>query len=239
MRRWKGRRAGVLAAVCGALVLAGLAGYSCTRTPPREPPLPDLAGANRVYVCEGEKAADAVRSIGLTATTSAHGCESPGKADWGPLAGKEIIILPDNDSPGGKYADAVAALLAALPWPWRAGRWLAVRGLADVGDLAYRAVARNRQAISLRLGLAACGTGLAPTGPRVPAEGATPPRPRSVIGPGLLLAVMLIHAYNANLADRFTRGPLPEPPRLQAAVQLALFDQEWDELPMPAGPATR
>ncbi|MEX2175365.1 MAG: DUF3987 domain-containing protein [Pirellulaceae bacterium] len=76
--------------------------------------LPDLAGANRVYVCEGEKAADAVRSIGLTATTSAHGCESPGKADWRPLAGKEIIVLPDNDSPGGKYADAVAALLAKL-----------------------------------------------------------------------------------------------------------------------------
>jgi hypothetical protein len=50
---------------------------------------------------------------------------------------------------------------------------------------------------------------------------------------------MLIHAYNANLADRVTRGPLPEPPRLQAAVQLALFDQEWDELPMAAGPATK
>ncbi len=76
--------------------------------------LPGLAGAKRVYVCEGEKAADAVRSFGLTATTSAHGCESPGKADWRPLAGKEIINLPDNDAPGSKYTNAVAALQAKL-----------------------------------------------------------------------------------------------------------------------------
>ena len=76
--------------------------------------LPDLADANRVYVCEGEKAADALRSIGMVATTSAHGCSSPGKADWRPLAGKEIIILPDNDSAGRKYADAVAGILAKL-----------------------------------------------------------------------------------------------------------------------------
>lgn len=76
--------------------------------------LPDLADAKRVYVCEGEKTADAVRALGLTATTSPHGCESPGKADWGPLADKEIIILPDNDPPGRKYADTVAELLVKL-----------------------------------------------------------------------------------------------------------------------------
>ncbi len=38
--------------------------------------LPDLADAKRVYVCEGEKAADAARSIGLIATTSPHGSKS-------------------------------------------------------------------------------------------------------------------------------------------------------------------
>ena len=35
--------------------------------------LPELAGAERIFVCEGEKAAEAARSIGLIATTSAHG----------------------------------------------------------------------------------------------------------------------------------------------------------------------
>jgi Protein of unknown function (DUF3987) len=97
--------------------------------------LADLAGAIRVYVCEGEKAADAVRSIGLTATTSAHGCESPGKADWGPLAGKEIIILPDNDPPGRRYAAAVTALLAKLK-PAPAVKIVELSNLPDHGDAA-------------------------------------------------------------------------------------------------------
>jgi len=97
--------------------------------------LPDLAAANRVYVCEGEKAADAARSLGLTATTSPHGCESPSKADWRTLAGKEVIILPDNDSPGGKYADAVAALLVKLT-PAPVVKLVELPDLPDHGDAA-------------------------------------------------------------------------------------------------------
>jgi hypothetical protein len=76
--------------------------------------LPDLANAKRVYICEGEKAADAVRSIGLAATTSAHGSQSPDKSDWSPLAGRECVILPDHDEPGRKYAETVVGLLAKL-----------------------------------------------------------------------------------------------------------------------------
>ena len=76
--------------------------------------LPDLSCVARIYITEGEKAADAARKIGLTATTSAHGSQSPDKTDWSPLAGKECIILPDNDAPGSKYAATVAAILAKL-----------------------------------------------------------------------------------------------------------------------------
>ncbi len=47
--------------------------------------LPDLPSADRVFITEGEKAADAARAIGLTATTSAHGSQSPDKTDWTPL----------------------------------------------------------------------------------------------------------------------------------------------------------
>jgi hypothetical protein len=97
--------------------------------------LPDLAGANRVYVCEGEKAADAARSIGLSATTSAHGCESPGKTDWGPVAGKEVVILPDNDPPGRKYADSVVVLLAKLK-PAPVVKVVKLPDLPDHGDAA-------------------------------------------------------------------------------------------------------
>ncbi len=63
-----------------------------------------------VYVCEGEKAADAARACGLIATTSPHGSKSAGNADWTPLAGREVVILPDHDEPGEKYADGVHQL---------------------------------------------------------------------------------------------------------------------------------
>jgi DNA primase len=75
--------------------------------------LPDLASARLVVVTEGEKTADAARSIGFTATTSAGGSQAAMKTDWQPLAGKEVWIFPDNDRPGRKYADTVAGLCRA------------------------------------------------------------------------------------------------------------------------------
>lgn len=78
--------------------------------------LPDLLATpagSRVFVTEGEKAADAARAVGLMATTSPHGCESAGKADWSPVAGREVVILPDHDDAGEGYADDVARLATA------------------------------------------------------------------------------------------------------------------------------
>lgn len=79
--------------------------------------LPNVIAADVVVVCEGEKAADAAASLGFTATTSAHGSESPDKTDWGPLGEKRVLILPDNDQAGEKYAAAVVRLLQRLPTP--------------------------------------------------------------------------------------------------------------------------
>jgi len=79
--------------------------------------LPELLKAppgSRVYVCEGEKAADAVRALGLIATTSAHGSKSASKTDWSPLIGHEVVILPDADDAGERYAEDVADLLGKL-----------------------------------------------------------------------------------------------------------------------------
>lgn len=63
--------------------------------------LPEIGDA-RVFVCEGEKAADRARSIGLNATASANGSKAANKTDWRPLAGRKVHILPDNDEPGRK-----------------------------------------------------------------------------------------------------------------------------------------
>jgi hypothetical protein len=84
-------------------------------TPRRLYALPELLSSEsgRVYVAEGEKAADAIRLLGLTATTSPHGCKSSRAADWSPLRGCEVVITPDNDASGEAYGRDVAKLAAA------------------------------------------------------------------------------------------------------------------------------
>lgn len=76
--------------------------------------LPTVSKASAVFVVEGEKAADALRSLELTATTSPGGSAAAAKADWTPLAGKTVAIWPDNDTPGEKYLAAVVSELSKL-----------------------------------------------------------------------------------------------------------------------------
>jgi len=72
-----------------------------------------LQAAGMVYVTEGEKAADAVRSLDLTCTTSAHGAQAASGTDWSPLAGRDVVVLPDRDDPGERYAADVVRLATA------------------------------------------------------------------------------------------------------------------------------
>ncbi len=103
---------------------------------PRPPyHLPSLKQAARVYVCEGEKAPDAAAVLGLIATTSAGGSQAARKTDWSPLAGKEIVIVPDNDEPGEAYADDVVDLLSQLT-PAPTVRVVRLPDLPDGGDMA-------------------------------------------------------------------------------------------------------
>jgi|GEM_PF-1314164 len=102
----------------------------------------DVVKASTVYLDEGEKAVNASRDIGLTATTSANGAKSPHKTDWSPLAGKEVIIRPDNDADGEKYAKAVAGLLAKLD-PAPVVKILRLPDLPPKGD-AYDYIAKRK-----------------------------------------------------------------------------------------------
>lgn len=75
--------------------------------------LPELSAApagRAVFVVEGEKDADSLASLGLIVTTSG------GATSWRPefadyLAGRRVVIIPDNDAPGRAYASAVATSL--------------------------------------------------------------------------------------------------------------------------------
>lgn len=98
--------------------------------------LPELLtdSESTVYVAEGEKCADAARSIGLLATTSAGGCMAAVKTDWSPLAGRSVVVLPDNDDPGTVYAESVVAALGALAHPATV-RIAHLPGLREGGDV--------------------------------------------------------------------------------------------------------
>src|SRR5262249_33492847 len=90
--------------------------------------------------------ADAVRALGLPSTTCAGGAKAVRQSDWAPLAGRDVVILPDADPPGEKYADDVARLLRKLTPP-SSVRVVALPGLAegeDVFDFAARARADGR-----------------------------------------------------------------------------------------------
>jgi hypothetical protein len=68
-----------------------------------------------VIVTEGEKKADAVPALfpSWLGTTSMGGASAAKLSDWSPLAGRRVIIWPDHDEPGQRYADEVAVLATA------------------------------------------------------------------------------------------------------------------------------
>ena len=97
--------------------------------------LPELlVSTGIVFVPEGEKCADFARSIGLVATTSPGGSQGYASADWTPLAGREVVLLPDADKPGEIYSAAVAKILLALSPPARV-KILRLPGLSDGEDI--------------------------------------------------------------------------------------------------------
>jgi transposase-like protein len=68
--------------------------------------LPDLVAnpSSRVWICEGEKDADRLADLGLVATTSPMGAGKWRREYAELLAGRDVVILPDNDEPGREHA---------------------------------------------------------------------------------------------------------------------------------------
>ena len=99
--------------------------------------LPELSSrlTERVFVVEGEKCACELASLNVLTTTSAHGANSAHKSDWTPLAGREVVILPDNDADGYAYAETVANIVSKLSPPARV-RIVKLPDLPEHGDIA-------------------------------------------------------------------------------------------------------
>ena len=92
----------------------------------------------------GARGADALAASGFAATTLMGGAHTRiEKTDLSPLKGKDIILWPDNDEPGRKYADNVAEALLKLPvaslkitppTPDKPTKWDAADAVASSGD---------------------------------------------------------------------------------------------------------
>jgi putative DNA primase/helicase len=93
--------------------------------PPGKLPLFNLAElrnrpTEKVYLVEGEKCACTLRDeLGLLAAASAHGAKAADKTDWTPLADRKVVILPDADDEGERYASKAANALLNLEQPAR------------------------------------------------------------------------------------------------------------------------
>lgn len=88
-----------------------------TRMPDPRPlyHLPAVAKADTVVLVEGEKCADALMHMGIVATTAMGGAATAlDKTDWSPLSGKTVIVWPDHDEAGARYADTVLPKLLSI-----------------------------------------------------------------------------------------------------------------------------
>ena len=103
--------------------------------------LPELINAREagraVYLVEGEKAADALVSIGVIATTSHAGASHWPEDITQYFTGAVVIVVPDCDAPGWKYARKVVEALLPVA---KAIRVLDLN-LPELGDDAYEWVA--------------------------------------------------------------------------------------------------
>jgi putative DNA primase/helicase len=69
-----------------------------------------------VVIVEGEKAANVLQDHlpDHVVVTSAGGAKASSKTDWSPLAGRKVIVWPDNDEAGKDYAASVTTTLAGI-----------------------------------------------------------------------------------------------------------------------------
>lgn len=70
--------------------------------------LPEVLAAAEVFVVEGEKDVEALVALGLCATTNAGGAAQKWRSEWtDTLAGKRVLVVPDNDAPGLKRCETI------------------------------------------------------------------------------------------------------------------------------------
>jgi hypothetical protein len=113
--------------------------------------LQEVLKADEVLIVEGEKDADTLAKIGFTTTTNPYGA---GKfpANFGPyFAGKNVVLIPDNDDQGRQHMKQVAEIIKAHA---ASIRYLEIPGLPEKGDVSdFIASFSSKEAAAERLAI--------------------------------------------------------------------------------------
>jgi len=75
-----------------------------------------IASGEPVFIVEGEPCADALRSLGLVATTNIGGSKKWRESDSSDLAGASLILVPDRDEPGLVHMEGIAQDFPNAQW---------------------------------------------------------------------------------------------------------------------------
>lgn len=128
--------------------------------------IPNILREQRVVWVEGEKCAQALIEVGITATCTLGGAgaltrKNADKFDFTPLRGKELIIWPDNDDAGRRLAEIVREVAldadadsvtilhppAGKPTKWDAAD--AIEEGMDIDEFIQNGVGHTHRAINL------------------------------------------------------------------------------------------
>ncbi len=79
-----------------------------------------VADGQTVYVVEGEKDVHALEALGAVATTAPEGAANWHRVDPTPLHGGNVVVIPDKDEAGDRYAarvlDSLDGMVSASGW---------------------------------------------------------------------------------------------------------------------------
>jgi hypothetical protein len=107
--------------------------HDVRHVPYRLPEIAEAIGAEHpVFVVEGEKDCNALAKLGIVATCNAGGAGKWKEAHAACLRGGDVIVVPDNDEPGRKHAEAVGRSLQGVATRVRV---LELPGLPEKGDV--------------------------------------------------------------------------------------------------------
>jgi hypothetical protein len=91
-----------------------------------------IANETTVFIVEGEKDVDNVAKLGVVATCNACGAGNWHQEHAAHLKGADVVIVPDNDTPGQQHGEDVAASLQGIA---KRVRKLILPDLPPKGDL--------------------------------------------------------------------------------------------------------